>query len=151
MTCWPISRLRSCVRRRPPAPDLPLVPVPSEVDEFLRRPNPAVVATLRLDGSPHTAPTWYDWDGASVLLNMDEDRVRLRFMRRDPRVALTVLAADSWYRHVSLLGRIVSIEADEELADIDRLARRYTGEPFRTRDCKRVSAWMEPKRWHEWR
>jgi PPOX class probable F420-dependent enzyme len=130
---------------------LPLVPVSAEVDEFLHRPNPAVIATLRLDGSPHTVPTWYDWDGARALLNMDENRVRLRFMRRDPRVALTVLAADDWYRHVSLLGRIVSIEPDEELADIDRLARRYTGEPFRTRDCKRVSAWLEPERWHEWR
>ena len=32
------------------------VPVPAEVDEFLRLPNPAVVATLRPDGSPHTVP-----------------------------------------------------------------------------------------------
>jgi hypothetical protein len=52
---------------------------------------------------------------------------------------------------VSLLGRIVSIEDDDSLADIDRLALRYTGKPFRKRDRKRVSAWLEPERWHEWR
>jgi PPOX class probable F420-dependent enzyme len=98
------------------------LPLPPEVDEFLRRPNPAVVATLRPDGSPHTVATWYDWDGARVLLNMDESRLRLRFMRRDPRVALTALGVDSWYSHVSLVGRIVSIEDDPELRDIDRLA-----------------------------
>jgi PPOX class probable F420-dependent enzyme len=121
------------------------------VDEFLRRPNPAVVATLRPDGSPHTAPTWYDWDGRRILLNMDESRLRLRFIRRDPRVALTVLGDDSWYGHVSLLGRIVELEDDDELIDIDRLARRYTGRPFRTRESRRVSGWMEPERWHEWR
>jgi PPOX class probable F420-dependent enzyme len=129
---------------------VPPVPLPPELDEFLRLPNPAVVATIRPDGSPHTVATWYDWDGARVLLNMDESRLRLRFMRRDQRVALTALGRDSWYSHVSLLGRIVAIEDDPELRDIDRLARRYTGRPFRTRDARRVSAWLEPERWHAW-
>ena len=130
---------------------MPRVPVPPEVDELLRRPNPAVIATLRPNGSPHSVPTWYDWEDGRVLLNMEDTRLRLGYMRRDPRVSLTVLAEDGWYRHVSLLGTIVSIEDDDDLADIDRLALRYTGRPFRTRDRKRVSAWMEPERWHEWR
>jgi len=129
---------------------MPTLPLPHELDQFLRRPNPAVVATLRRDGSPHTAATWYDWDGRRVLLNMDESRLRLRHMRRDPRVALTALAEESWYSHVSLLGRIVSIEDDPDLVDIDRPARRYTGREFRTRDARRVSAWLEPDRWHSW-
>jgi PPOX class probable F420-dependent enzyme len=129
---------------------MPRVPVTPEVDEFLRRRNPAVVATLRPDGSPHTVATWYDWEDGRVLLNMDESRLRLGYMRRDPRVALTVLADESWYRHVSLLGRVVSIYDDDDLEDIDRLALRYTGRPFRTRGRKRVSAWMEPERWHCW-
>jgi PPOX class probable F420-dependent enzyme len=131
---------------------LPQTPVPAEVDEFLRQANPAVVATLRPDGSPHTVPTWYDWEDGRVLLNMEDSRLRLHFMRRDPRVALTVLGGeDGWYSHVSLLGRVTEIYDDEQLADIDRLAQRYTGRPFRTRDAKRVSAWLEPERWHEWR
>ena len=129
---------------------MPTLPLPHELDQFLRRPNPAVVATLRRDGSPHTAATWYDWDGRRVLLNMDESRLRLRHMRRDPRVALTALAEESWYSHVSLLGRIVSIEDDPDLVDIDRLARRYAGREFRTRDARRVSAGLEPDRWHSW-
>ena len=129
---------------------MPHVPVPAEVDEFLARANPAVVATLRPDGSPHSVPTWYDWDDGRILLNMDESRQRLRFLRRDPRAAVTVLDADDWYRHISLIGRVVSIEADAGLADIDRLAVRYTGQPFRRRDSKRVSAWLEPERWHGW-
>jgi PPOX class probable F420-dependent enzyme len=129
---------------------MPPTPVPAAVDEFLRRPNPAVVASLRPDGSPHTVATWYDWEDDRALLNMDESRLRLRFMRRDPRVALTVLDEDSWYRHVSLLGRIVTLEEDTELCDIDRLARRYTGKPFRTRDRRRYSAWVRVDHWHGW-
>ena len=128
---------------------MPSVPVPPEVDAFLARANPAVVATLRADGSPHTVPTWYDWDAGRVLLNMAATRLRLGHMRRDPRVALTALGED-WYRHVSVLGRVVSIEDDPELVDIDRLAERYTGRPFGRREAKRVSAWVEVDRWHGW-
>src|SRR5439155_5544609 len=54
---------------------VPPVPVPPDAEEFLRRANPAIVATLRRDGSPHTVPTWYDWEDGRVLLNMDESRV----------------------------------------------------------------------------
>ena len=128
---------------------MPRPPVPRAVDEFLAQPNPAVVATLRRDGSPHTVPTWYDWEDGRVLLNMEVTRLRLTHLQRDPRVALTALG-ESWYRHVSLLGRVASIADDSALADIDRLAQRYTGRPFSRRDAKRVSAWIEVERWHGW-
>lgn len=129
---------------------MPRAPVPPEIDAFLAGPNPAVVATVSPSGAPHTAATWYDWEDGRVLLNMDESRLRLRYMRDNPAVALTVLAADGWYRQVTLLGRVVSIEEDPELRDIDRLAVRYTGEPFGSRDAHRVSAWMQPERWSGW-
>ena len=129
---------------------MPRVPVPPEVDAFLAKPNPAVVATVRPDGSPHSAATWYDWADGRVLLNMDESRVRLGHLRKNPQVALTVLAEGDWYRHVSLLGRVVSLDEDEGLRDIDRLAVRYTGKPYRNRTNRRFTAWMEPERWHAW-
>ncbi len=129
---------------------MPSLPLPPELDEFLRRANPAVVASLRDDGSPHTVATWYLWDGDRVLLNMDESRRRLHFMRRDPRVALTVLDEGSWYRHVSLLGEVVEIYDDEGLEDIDRLALHYSGQRFSNRESRRVSAWVEPHSWHAW-
>jgi len=129
---------------------MPRVPVPTEVDEFLAQPNAAVVATLRPDGSPHTAATWYDWEDGRVLLNMDESRVRLGYMRRDPRVSLTAIDLERWYRQVTLMGGIVTIEDDRDLADIDRLARRYTDQPYRNRSRNSVSAWLEPERWYGW-
>jgi len=129
---------------------VPRVPVPPEVDAFLARPNPAVVATVSPGGAPHTAATWYDWEDGRVFLNMDESRLRLRYMSANPAVALTVLADASWYEQVTLLGRIVSIEDDPELAGIDRLSIRYLGHPFRNRDARRFSAWMQPERWSSW-
>jgi PPOX class probable F420-dependent enzyme len=129
---------------------VPEPPVPPEVDAFLAKPNPAVIATIRPDGSPHTAATWYDWEDGRLLVNMEDTRLRLRFMRRDPHVSLTVLGEESWYTHVTLLGRVAGIEDDPDLADIDRLARRYTGKDFGRRDAARVSAWIEVERWYSW-
>ena len=129
---------------------MPEVPVPPEIDAFLARPNPAVVGTASAQGEPHTAATWYDWEDGRILLNMDERRLRLRNLRANPAVSLTVFAGSDWYHHVSLLGRVVSIEEDGDLADIDRLSVRYTGRPFANREARRVSAWMEPDRWHTW-
>jgi len=123
---------------------------PPEIDELMRRPNPAVVATVRPDGSPHTVATWYLWDGERVLLNMDVSRARLGFMRRDPRISLTVLDAESWYRQVTVLGRVAELVDDDGLADIDRLSRHYGGEPFRDRESRRVSAWVDVESWHLW-
>src|SRR5262249_39818325 len=62
----------------------------------------------------------------------------------------TVLDEDDWGRHVSLLGRIVRIEEDVGLRDIDRLAIRYTGNPFRMRNRRRFTAWMQVDGWHGW-
>jgi PPOX class probable F420-dependent enzyme len=129
---------------------VPGVPLPADLDELLGRPNPAVVGTVRSDGSPHTAATWYDWENGRVLLNMDESRARLRHLRANPNVSLTVFDGPDWYTHVTLVGRVASLEADPELRDIDRLALRYTGEPFRSRDARRVSAWIVPERWSSW-
>jgi PPOX class probable F420-dependent enzyme len=129
---------------------MPPAPVPPEIDEFLRRPNPAVIASLRPDGSPHAVASWYDWEDGHVLLNMDVSRRRLRYMQADPRVALTVLDDESWYRQVSLEGVVVRVEQDSELRDADRLAIRYTGDPFGSRDASRTSVWIKVESWHAW-
>ena len=125
-------------------------PVPDDLAALLARPNPAVIGTLRPDGAPHTVATWYLWDDGRVLVNMDESRSRLEHLRSDPRVALTVFDGDSWHAHVSLRGRVVSLEPDEDLADIDRLARHYGGNRYPNRVDGRVSAWIEITSWHRW-
>ena len=129
---------------------VPPAPVPPEVDAFLAKAHPAVVGTVRPDGSPHTAATWYDWQDGRVLLNMEDTRLRLGHIRANPRISLTVLEDGNWYHHVTLMGTVVTIEEDPDLRDIDRLSLRYTGKPYRKRDRARFSAWMVPEQWHAW-
>lgn len=125
-------------------------PLPPEAVELLGRPNPCVMATLRSDGAPVSTPTWYVWEDGRVLISLDESRVRLRHLRRDPRLTLTVLDADDWYTHVTLIGRVVELHEDDGLADIDRISTHYTGKPYPDRVRSRVSAWIEIDRWHGW-
>jgi len=128
---------------------LPLAPLPAELVEFLKGPRAAVIATVRSDGAPYTAATWYDWDDGRLLVNMDFERLRLAHMRRDPRVAVTVLNIENWYRAVTVLGGVVELRDDDGLADIDRLSLRYRGAPYWNRERKRITALIEPQRWHE--
>ena len=129
---------------------MPKPPLSDAAVAMLRKPNPAVITTLRRDGQPVAVATWYLWDDGRVLVNMDESRKRLAHMRNDPRVALDVLDEGGWYTHLSITGHIDEMRADTGLADIDRVAMHYTGEPYPRRDRARVSAWIAVDGWHGW-
>ena len=128
---------------------MPKPPLPPELEQFLARPNPSVIATVDPDGSPHTAATWYLWDDGRVLVNMEDTRKRLANLRRDPRVSITVLGDDDWYHQVTLRG-VISLEDDPDHEGADRLARHYTGEPYPRGDRGRVSGWIEVESWYGW-
>lgn len=123
-------------------------PVPARFVEMLERPNPAVMATVRKDGTPVSVATWYLWDGGRILLNLAAERSRLAHLRADPRISLTVLDSN-WYRHVSLQGT-VTLEPDPELAGIDRLSLHYGGQRYPNRQQERVNAWMTIDAYHAW-
>ena len=111
---------------------MPRGPVPAEVSAFLAEPNLAIIATLRPDGAPHTATTWFAWDGERILLSMDESRLRLRFIRNDPRVSLTI--PDSGFTVPQAAHRMVSVN----------------GQPYPNREARRVTAIVEIDSWYGW-
>ena len=118
--------------------------------EFLAKPNPSVMATLRKDGTPVTVATWYLLEGDRIRFNLDGSRVRLQHLKRDPRVSLTVLADGDWYSHVSIQGRVVEIADDPELEGIDKISRHYTGNPYPVRDQPRVDVRISIDKVHGW-
>ncbi|MEH3076304.1 MAG: TIGR03618 family F420-dependent PPOX class oxidoreductase [Quadrisphaera sp.] len=126
-------------------------PMPADVLELFRKPNPAVMATVAKDGRPVTVATWYllDDDGR-LLLGLDASRARLKHLTDDGRVSLTALAEGDWYTHVSVQGRVVEVRDDEGLAGIDRISRHYTGDDYPNRTSPRVLVWVELDRWHGW-
>lgn len=129
---------------------MPTTPLPASVAEFLAQPNPAVIASNKPDGQPVSVATWYLYEDGRILVNLADFRKRLDWLREDPRVSLTVLGSGNWYSHVSVQGRIVSLEADPDSSVIDRISQHYMGAPYAVRDQKRVSAWIEIDHWHGW-
>lgn len=129
---------------------MPRTPLPPELRRFLAKPRHAVVGTVRDDGAPVTAPCWYDLaSDRRIVLSMGEESRRLRHLRGEPRVALTVLG-DSWYSHVSVLGRAVEFRSDHDLEDIDNLSNRYEGAPYEDREYRGVTVLVEVDAWHTW-
>ncbi|UGQ11636.1 PPOX class F420-dependent oxidoreductase [Yinghuangia sp. ASG 101] len=101
------------------------------LDESTRRlldgRNFATVSTLDADGGPQASVVWYQRDGDTVAFSSTEDRAKVRNLRRDPRVSITVFAMDNPYHSVELRGtaEIVPDPAKElPLA----LSFRYLGE-----------------------
>lgn len=129
---------------------MPTGPLSENAAAMLAKPNPAVIAHPKPDGQPVSVATWYLWDDGRILVNMDESRKRLEWLREDPRVAVTVLATEGWYTHLSVQGRVVELREDTDLVDIDRIAKHYTGQAYPVRDRTRFSAWIEIDRWHGW-
>jgi PPOX class probable F420-dependent enzyme len=129
---------------------VPPAPLPPQLIAFLRGPHKAVVGTVRQDGLPVTTACWYGLDpNGRVLLTMDRNSHRLRHLRSNPHVALTVLA-DDWYSQLSILGRAVEFRDDPDLADIDGLSDRYVGGPYEDRSYDGVTVVVEVERYHTW-
>jgi PPOX class probable F420-dependent enzyme len=101
----------------------------------------AHLATLMPDGSPQVTPVWVDFDGRYILVNSAMHRQKDRNMRRDARVALSILDPDNAYRYVQVRGKVVEITLDGADAHIDKLAYKYLGKdkyPYRRAGEQRV-------------
>jgi PPOX class probable F420-dependent enzyme len=97
---------------------------------IIDKPNLAFVATVMADGSPQVTPVWIERDGDTITFNTATGRVKWRNMRRDPRIALTVVDRDDDYARVVVRGRVAEmIEGEEADRQIDRLSEKYTGNP----------------------
>lgn len=122
--------------------------LPAEVRELLEARNFAHLATTLPDGSPHSVPVWIGVEGDHVVFFTQPGSRKARNLERDPRVAISAVDAANPYRSAQLRGRVVgTVEGDEALEIIDRLAVKYTGEPFPMRSG--IVFLVEPERARE--
>lgn len=118
------------------------------IDDELRRvldgPSFGHLATVLPDGSPHVTPVYVGTDGDRIVVFTGPGTRKARNLRRDPRLALSITPADNPFTPVAVRGRVVSwVEGDEAWTIIDRLAAKYTDQPY-PRDDERVVAVIEP-------
>ncbi len=111
-------------------------------------PYVATATTLREDGSPHNTIVWIDAEDGTVTFNTVVGRAKERHLRRDGRVAVTVVDPDNAYLWLSVTGHaeLTTDGADEQ---IDKLAKKYLGEdtyPWRSPDEQRITVKITPER-----
>ncbi|MFQ5874099.1 MAG: PPOX class F420-dependent oxidoreductase, partial [Dehalococcoidia bacterium] len=101
-----------------------------ELAEFLERGRVGVVATLRRDGYPQVSPVWYRYDGKSIIIWAEKDRVWVRNAKRNSRVAFSVQDQEPPFGAVVVRGRAeVTDRLDETgLDEAKKISRRYMGE-----------------------
>jgi len=109
----------------------------------------AHLATLMPDGSPQVTPVWCDYDGTHIFVNTAKGRIKDRNMRRNQRVALSIMDPDNPYRYLAVRGRVEEITEASADSHIDSLAKKYLGKdryPFRQPGEVRVLYKIRPER-----
>jgi PPOX class probable F420-dependent enzyme len=116
-----------------------------EVRELLSARNMAHVATLMSDGAPHVSPVWVAVEGDRLAIFSAQETLKVRNLRRDPRVAVSVCDERNPYRAAVIRGRVVEeLQGDEAVAIVDRMSRRYVGSDFPLRTA--IVSFIEPER-----
>jgi PPOX class probable F420-dependent enzyme len=97
----------------------------AEVEAFLAEPRIAKLATLRADGSPTIVPVWFEWDGATATVFTERASPKVKRIRADPRVALSVEEPVGVPERWVTLEGTASIEEAGGIELARRLAPRY--------------------------
>jgi PPOX class probable F420-dependent enzyme len=101
--------------------------IPASHLDLLAVPALAHVATIGPDGAPQSNPVWFDWDGAQVRIGLSPESQKVRNLRRDPRIALSIVDPANPGRYLEIRGRVAAFELDPDRSTLARLVRKYTG------------------------
>jgi PPOX class probable F420-dependent enzyme len=90
----------------------------------------ATVVTLDPDGSPHVSAAWVGVEDGEIVIGTLGDQRKLRNLRRDPRIALTVQSehVNDWgLREYLVINGTARITEGGAAALLQRLAHIYIG------------------------
>ena len=97
-----------------------------DLGDLLNQPLIAVLATLRTDGTVLLSPVWHEWRDGGFNVWVDEENVKTRHLRRDPRTTILVAEAQPPLRGIEIRGKARFIE-DDVTGTAIRIAARYIG------------------------
>jgi len=68
------------------------VTMPASISQLIERGPIAHLVTMNRDGSPHVSLAWLGLEGGEVVIGTLTDQAKLRNIRRDPRVAVSMVS-----------------------------------------------------------
>jgi PPOX class probable F420-dependent enzyme len=137
-------------------------PEPTELvawaNELLETSRVAHLGLLDDAGAPRVLPVTFAlaeeriWSAIDQKPKRTEEPARLRFLRRDPRAALTVdRYSDDWedLAWVQVLGRVQIVEVGDGGPGLDALKQKY--EQYREQEPRGPLLALQPERYLWWR
>ncbi len=109
---------------------MPTGQLPTSHLDLLERPVVGHLATVDANGRPQVNPVWFLFDGQRLLLSVKGGTAKLRNMRGNHQVAISVVDPDNPFRYLELRGRVISFELYKTLTFVNLLAQKYTGADF---------------------
>lgn len=107
-----------------------------------------VVGTKRADGAVQMNPVWFEYRDGYFWLNSNTQRTWPKNVQRDREALLLLVDPNKPDRFAQIRCRLAETIPDPTHAQIDRLARRYTGHVFRALEPgeERITFKLEPLR-----
>ncbi len=103
------------------------VMTPEEIQDHLQGTHLAFLATIRRNGSPQVAPVWYEHREGKVFVTTNDSAAKVRNIRRDPRVSLSIATPGEPYRYVLFQGE-AQVSTNDLEAMVTSISIRYKGE-----------------------
>jgi PPOX class probable F420-dependent enzyme len=122
--------------------------IPENYQELLESTALTHVGTIGPGGEPQNNPVWFDWDGEHVKFSQTKARQKFRNLKRDPRVAFSIVDPENSYRYLRVRGEVAGVEEDPELNFITAMAKKYIGVdryPYHQPGDERVVIFVKPR------
>jgi PPOX class probable F420-dependent enzyme len=110
------------------------IPLSDEIEKLVDQPNFAHLATLMLDGSPHSAPVWIEREGDPLLICTEATSLKGKNTERDPRVAISIVDFRDPYMEAQMRGWVIERRPDPRLKYYDLMSQKYIGKPWPYRE-----------------
>lgn len=121
--------------------------IPDRFRDLLDAPILAHLATIGPDGAPQNNPVWFAWCDGRLTIGMEATAQKVRNLRRDPRLSVSLVDPDNPGRYLEIRGRVIEFDRDPEGRRLRSIVRKYTGDDdFRGAADNRLVVVIEPLR-----
>ena len=114
------------------------VTIPEDLRDLFEEPALAHFSYLNKRGQIVTFPMWVDVDGEHLLVSSPVGSRKGKALRERPDVAVSIVSNNNRWHWISISGRVIDIQPDDNLEFIDRMAQKYTGKAYERRTPREV-------------
>jgi len=122
------------------------VPVTKKMEDFTAEVFPAIIGTIRKDGSVEMVPVWFEQKDGSFWINGGTNRGWFKHLEQDPRITLALVDPKDMFRWAQVEGKMVKWADDPGGDHINHLSHRYLKKDYQGPRTGRIKIQIEPTR-----